>query len=384
MKLIHVFTIFATPQSFFDGQFEYLAKQGHEIVLVSSDDPAAAEFVERNGMKFIPIEIPRSLSPVAIMKAIHRICHVIKNERADAVFGHTPVGALCAMIAAKQCGVKKRVYYRHGLIYTTMVGIKHAIFKKEEQFVSKLATDIINVSHSLSKVAVDEHLNSGTKQHVIGCGTCGGIDAHNMFNPDVLDLSRAEKLKHNIGLEDVDVVFGFCGRICRDKGIPELIDAFDMFQKLHSEVKAKLLLIGNFDIRDKLSKEKMEQINTNADIIITGYVDKAEIPYYYNLLDCLVFPSHREGFGMCVIEASSMELSILVSKAHGCIDTIIEHETGEYIDLSAESICEGMELMLNVDLRKNLGKRGREIVLERYDIHIMWSYVNELYNKILK
>lgn len=384
MKLIHVFSIFATPQSFFNGQFGYLAKQGYEIVLVSSDDPLAAEFAERNGIKFVPVEIPRSMSPIAIMKAIYYICCLIQTERPDAILGHTPVGALCAMIAARLCGVRKRMYYRHGLIYTTMTGIKYAIFKKEEQFVARLATDVINVSHSLSKLAVVDHLNSDKKQHVIGHGTCGGIDAQNIFNPALLDNSKVESLRSKLGLTEVSIVFGFCGRICNDKGIPELVDGFEMFQKLHPSVKTKLLFIGRFDTRDGVSKEKKQQIEANKDIIISGYIDKLEIPYYYTLLDCFVFPSHREGFGMCVLEASAMEVPILSSKAHGCIDAIIEHETGEYIDLSAEGICKGMELMLDADLRKCLGKRGREIVLDRYDFCVMWPHVNELYYKMLK
>lgn len=383
MKLIHVFSIFATPQSFFDGQFGYLTKQGYEIVLVSSDDPAAAEFAERNGIKFVPVEIPRSMSPVAIIKAIRCICRLIKVERADAVFGHTPVGALCAMIAARKCGVKKRVYYRHGLLYTTMVGIKYVIFKKEEQFVARLATDVINVSHSLSKLAVADHLNSDKKQHVIGYGTCGGIDAQNIFNPALLDNSKIEDLRYKTGLEEAYIVFGFCGRICNDKGIPELVDGFEMFQKLHPSVKTKLLFIGHFDTRDGVSEEKKQQIEANKDIIISGHIDKTEIPYYYRLLDCFVFPSHREGFGMCVVEASAMEVPILDSKAHGCIDAIVEHETGEYIDLSAEGICKGMELMLDANLRKCLGKRGREVVLERYDLRVMWPLICEFYNKAL-
>lgn len=384
MKLIHVFSIFVTPQSFFNGQFEYLTKQGYEIVLVSSDAPLAAEFAERNGIKFVPVEIPRGMSPIAIMKAIYYICCLIKTERADAIFGHTPVGALCAMIAARLCGVKKRVYYRHGLIYTTMTGIKYAIFKKEEQFVARLATHVINVSYSLSKLAVVDHLNSDKKQYVLGYGTCGGIDAQNIFNPALLDKSKVEDLKYKIGFTQASLVFGFCGRLCKDKGIPELVDGFEMFQKLHPNVKTKLLLIGRFDTRDGVSEEKKRQIKMNKDIVISGHIDKAEIPYYYTLLDCFVFPSHREGFGMCVVEASAMEIPVLDSKAHGCIDAIVEHETGEYIDSSAEGICKGMKLMLDADLRKCLGKRGREIVLERYDFSVMWPLVNELYYKILK
>ena len=384
MKLIHVFSIFGTAESFFDGQFKYLTDQGYEIVVVSSDAPNTDAFCKRNGVRFVPLNIPRSVSPMAIVKAVKSICSLIRKEKADAVFGHTPVGALCAMIAARLCGVKNRVYYRHGLIYTTMKGLKHTIFKAEEKFVASLATSVINVSHSLSKLAVADGLNEAEKQYVIGHGTCGGIDAQNIFNPSLVDADKLLFIKKKLGFNDADIVFGFCGRICNDKGIPELVDAFELFQKLHSNIKAKLLFIGRFDTRDGISEGKKQQIESNSDIVISGHIDKVEIPYYYSMLDVFVFPSHREGFGMCVVEASAMEKPILDSRAHGCVDAIVEHETGEYIDLSADGICKGMELMLDEELRGKLGKSGRKRVLEWYDFKVMWPLVGDLYKKILR
>lgn len=384
MKLIHVFSIFGTAESFFDGQFKYLTDQRYEIVVVSSDAPNTDAFCKRNGVRFVPLNIPRSVSPMAIAKAVKSICSLIRKEKADAVFGHTPVGALCAIIAARLCGVKNRVYYRHGLIYTTMQGVKRTIFKTEEIFVASLATSVINVSHSLSKLAVADGLNKAEKQYVIGHGTCGGIDAQNIFNPSLVDADKLLFIKKKLGLNDADIVFGFCGRICNDKGIPELVDAFELFQKLHSNIKAKLLFIGKFDTRDGISEEKKQQIESNSDIVISGHIDKVEIPYYYSMLDVFVFPSHREGFGMCVVEASAMEKPILDSRAHGCVDAIVEHETGEYIDLSADEICKGMELMLDEDLRGKLGKSGRKRVLEWYDFQVMWPLISDLYKKILR
>lgn len=384
MKLIHVFSIFGTAESFFDGQFKYLTDKGYKVVVVSSDAPNTDAFCRRNGVRFVPVNIPRSVSPNAIVKAVKSLCSLIRKEKADAVFGHTPVGALCAMIAARLCGVKNRVYYRHGLIYTTMQGLKRTIFKKEEKFVASLATSVVNVSHSLSKLAVADGLNRAEKQYVIGHGTCGGIDAQNIFNPLLVNPDNLAKLKEKFVLNDADVIFGFCGRICNDKGIPELVDAFEKFQKRHADIKAKMLFIGDLDTRDGISEGKKRQIESNKDIVISGNVDKYEIPYYYTLLDVFIFPSHREGFGMCVVEASAMEKPILDSRAHGCVDAIVEHETGEYIDLSAEGICKGMELMLDADLRKKLGNKGRERVLEWYDFKVMWPLVGDLYKKILR
>lgn len=384
MKQLHVFTIFSTPKSFFDGQFKYLVEHGNEIILACSDADDKEAFIKLNGIRFVPVEIPRKLSPLAILRAIKQICAIIRQDKPDVVFGHTPVGALVAMIAARICGVKNRIYYRHGLIYTTMSGLKRFVFKLEEKFTAALATGIINVSQSLSRLAMKDDLNSNGKQYVIGHGTCGGIDTQGLFNPSLIDQTKLKEIRKNLELGDADIVFGFCGRICNDKGIPELVEGFELFQKSHLELKAKLLFIGAFDVRDGVSESCKNQIKLNPDIVLSGHVEKRDIPYYYSLLDCFVFPSHREGFGMCVIEASAMCVPILDSKAHGCEDAIVEHVTGEYIDLTTESICTGMTSMLDAEKRKLLGQNGRRTVQNWYDSKVMWPLVNDLYSKILK
>lgn len=384
MKLIHVFSLFITAESFFDGQLKYLTDLGYEIVVASSDSENAKTFCKRNGVRFVPVNIPRKVSPIAIAKAVVKLCSLIRRENADAVFGHTPVGALCAMIAAKICGVRNRVYYRHGVIYTTMQGMRRTVFMREERFVASLATNVINVSHSLSDLAITDRLNNASKQNVIGHGTCGGLDACNIFNPELIDYEKLAEYRTNLGLNKSNIVFGFCGRICNDKGIPELVDAFKMFQRKHANLNAKLLLIGVMDERDILPQVTKDAIQTSQDIVATGWIKRCDIPYYYSLLDVFVFPSHREGFGMCILEASAMEKPILVSRAHGCVDAIVEHETGEYIELSSEGICKGMEIMLDAGLCKQLGEGGRKKVLEWYDFKVMWPLVGDLYKKILQ
>ena len=384
MKIIHVFTIFSTPYSFFDGQFKYLVDNGYEILLVTSYDSNVLDFAKRNNIKYINIEIPRKISIIKIIIAIIQLSKIILKEKPIAVFGHTPVASLVAMTASYICHVKNRIYYRHGLIYTTMNGIKYIIFKYEEKFVSLLSTSIVNVSKSLSKLAIMQKLNKETKQYVIGNGTCGGIDAINFFNPSILDKNKQKKIKEKLQIINSDIVWGYCGRICYDKGISELLKGFRLFNEKNNNINSKLLLIGNLDTRDVISNNDLNEIKNNKNIILCGYIDKSDIQYYYNLLDVFLFPSHREGFGMSVIEASAMGKPILVSKSHGCIDSIIDNVTGEYIDLNPMSICNGMEKMLDEKYRATLGNNGRKFVLKYYDHSIMYPQILELYNKIIK
>lgn len=382
MTVLHVFTILTTPKAFFDAQFQYLIHHGQKIWVVSSS-LSDTDFVERNSIDYIQIPIERKISPFADLKSISLLARLIRQEHFDIVVGHTPKGAMAAMIAAKLAGVKTRIYYRHGLIYTTATGLKRIIFKTVERVTALLATNIVNVSPSLSQLAVKDKLNSDEKQTVIGCGTCGGIDTINTFNPDKVSADTVSALRHTLGVPDGAFVVGFCGRLCHDKGIIELIGGFKLFKQAHPEIDARLLLVGPYDARDILPQGIKDEIESNPSIIAPGAVSHHYLPNYYSLMDVFVFPSYREGFGMTVIEASAMRVPILVSRSHGCVDSIREDVTGRYIDLTPQSIASSLTEMLNPKLRQRLGDAGRDFVTANFERTAMWPKILDFYKKIL-
>lgn len=382
MKSLHVFTVISTPISFFDEQFKFLSTHGQQICVVSSSEEDST-FSERNGITYRQIDIKRKISPFSDVKVIVSLVRLIRQEKFDIVVGHTPKGAMVAMIAAKLAGVKTRIYYRHGLIYTTATGLKRTIFKTVERLTALLATNIINVSPSLCQLAVKDKLNSDAKQTVIGCGTCGGIDTIDTFNPAKVSVDTVSALRHTLGIPDGAFVVGFCGRLCHDKGIIELIDGFELFKQAHPEIDARLLLVGPYDARDILPQYIKDEIESNPLIIAPGAVSHHYLPNYYSLMDVFVFPSYREGFGMTVIEASAMRLPILVSRSHGCVDSIREDVTGRYIDLTPESIATSLTEMLNPELRQRLGDAGRDFVTVNLERTAMWPKILDFYKEIL-
>lgn len=380
MKVLHVFTLLTTPESFFYGQFGYLAEHGHEIHLVT-DDEEDIEFSRRNHIIYNRIPIIRAISPMGDIGTIKKLMQLIRREKYDAVFGHTPKGAMVAMIAAKLAGVKTRVYYRHGLIYTTAKGLKRSILKTVERLTAACATHIVNVSPSLGKLAVKDCLNSDRKQTVIGLGTCGGIDTINIFNPTKVSQEKVSVLRHTLGIPDNAYVVGFCGRLCHDKGIIELIEGFRLFQKAQPDIVTRLLLVGPYDARDILPSHVKDEIEANHSIIAPGSVSHHFLPDYYSLMDVFVFPSYREGFGMTVLEASAMRIPVLVSRSHGCVDSIRENITGCYIDITSQSIASGLSDMLVPQLRQRLGNAGRDFVTENFERTRMWPRILDLYKQ---
>ncbi|MDE6423349.1 MAG: glycosyltransferase, partial [Muribaculaceae bacterium] len=116
------------------------------------------------------------------------------------------------------------------------------------------------------------------------------------------------------------------------------------------------------------------------DIIATGRIAKNMLPLYYQLMDVFVLPSYREGFGMSVLEASAMNKPVLVSRSHGCVDSIVEGETGLYIDISPEDIAAQIECVKGST--NSYGVNGRKWVCENFDSESMWPKVSSLLDEL--
>ncbi|MBR5542315.1 MAG: glycosyltransferase, partial [Bacteroides sp.] len=114
--------------------------------------------------------------------------------------------------------------------------------------------------------------------------------------------------------------------------------------------------------------------------ITTGYVQNSTIEYYYSLMDVFVLPSYREGFPTSVLEASSMKLPVITTRVTGCIDSIIENETGIFVEHTPESLAKAIEkLYIDFEERKRIGENGRKFVEKYYKQEIVWNEIEKLY-----
>lgn len=377
MNILHVVNISFVIPFFLGKQLAYFSSKGYKEYVVCSPSDELEEFSNNYGFENHPIDILRKFSLISDFKAICHVYCLIKREKIDVVNGHTPKGALIAMIASFFARVPKRIYFRHGLVYETSTGAKRYILKRIDKFTASLATKVVCVSPSLAKLSLEEGLNPDYKQTILANGSCNGIDV-NQFSEKAIDIVDLVAIKKKLGIEDDDFVIGFTGRLVKDKGIIELVNAFKQLQTRHHNMK--LLLVGMFEERDAIPENVIHMIKKDPHIINIGYVDNRLIPYYYSLMDVFVFPSHREGFGMSVIEASAMKVPVVASRITGCVDSIIENRTGIFIGKGEEDVISAVEKLYgNPELRKRFGEEGRQFVIHKFDQHLVWEDIEKLY-----
>lgn len=378
MKILHVVNISFVIPYFLGEQLNWFHQKGYEEYVVCSDSEELKEFSERYCFKYRAIDVLRKISITKDIKAVISVAQYIREIKADVVTGHTPKGGLIAMLAAYITRVPVRIYFRHGLVYETSQGAKRSLLVNIDRLASKLATKIVCVSPSVARRSLEDKLNPESKQVVLANGTCNGIDT-DRFSKGSVDTKKLQSLKKRLGINEGDFIIGFTGRLVRDKGIIELVRAYHALKQKNSNVR--LLLVGMLEVRDALPEDVVKVINEDGDIIKTGYVGYAEIEYYYALMSVFVLASYREGFPTSVLEASSMNLPVITTRATGCVDSIIDGETGIFVNHDNKELLSALSQLYKDDnLRAEMGEKGRQFVINHFNQELIWKEIEKLYN----
>lgn len=383
IRVLEIMPLAHSAMEFIGDQLSYFKEQGdYEMHLISTPADGIYEFAEREGTAYYPMVIPRTIEPLQDIKNMWRIFRYVRKHKIDVVIGHQSKGILYGMLPSKLGGAKYRVVLAHGVLEDTMTGLKQKIFATENKIMSSFATHVLCVSPSVMRRRVELGIDKPERQRILGKGTCNGVDALNKFNPQIVPASITESIRDKYSLKKDDFVVGFCGRLVRDKGVTELAGALKLLKERYPDLPVKLFVIGNLEKRDALPDETVNFLKESKDVIFTGRVDYSEIQNYYTVMDAFVLPSYREGFPTVVLEASAMALPLIVSRSTGCIDSIIENQTGVYCDITPESIAEAVMTFADKEKAYRFGQAGRQFVLENFEHTKVKALMLDLLNDI--
>lgn len=380
LKILHVVNESFVLPFFIGEQFQYFKKKKNDLHVICSASAHLKSYSLEMGFTFDEVQIKRSISPFKDLNAILKICMYIHLNNIDIVVGHTPKGGLLAMIASWIMRVPKRIYFRHGLVYETMVKVKRVFMINMDRLTAACATKVICVSPSVFNRSIEDCLNNESKQIILNKGTCTGIDTQNKFNPIKIDPSKLTELRNHLQIDEDVFVIGYCGRLVIDKGIIQLIEAFKIINENYKQIKLRLLLAGGFEERDSLPDSIINEIESHPKIIYTGWKFET-MEYYYSLMNVFVLPSYREGFPTSILEASSMSLPVITTKVTGCIDAIVEDVTGKFTENNSQSIANSISFYLNNrDISLAHGNNGRVFIVNNFNQKIIWKEIEKQFN----
>ncbi len=178
------------------------------------------------------------------------------------------------------------------------------------------------------------------------------------------------------------ITFLFIGRLIRDKGIGEYIEAIRMLKKRYPDVVFQI--VGSLYQKNPTAttqKELYEWIEEGL-VEYLGHTD--DIRKVIEKVSCVVLPSYREGLSRALLEAASMAKPIVTTNVPGCKDVVDNGLNGFLCRVKdAEDLARKMSDMIELteEDRRQMGQRGREKVLKEFSEDII---IQKYYKNIIK
>jgi len=367
-KIIRSTTIPQSLDSFCEGMLSELSAE-YEVVAVSSPGEVLDKVGRREGVRTVAVAMERHISLMKDLKSLWSMWKVMRREKPDLVHSMTPKAGLICMMAAWLARVPRRVHTFTGLVWPTASGLKRRILMATDWLTCACATHIIPEGEGVKRDLLTHHITHKPIK-VLGYGNVKGIDLDH-YNPDAIQVAPHEGF-----------TFVFVGRIVRDKGINELVAAFD---KLHSEhPDVRLVLVGSReDNLDPVMPSTLDRINRGDGISAVG--GKKDVRPYYAAADALVFPSYREGFPNVVIEAGAMGLPSIVTDINGSREIIINGENGVIIPpQDQEALYRAMkDFVEHPEQTIKMASNARNLIATRFEQSYVRQCLYDFYHEIM-
>lgn len=167
----------------------------------------------------------------------------------------------------------------------------------------------------------------------------------------------------------------FLGRLCRDKGIGELLRVIPDLTQKYPDVK---LYLGGVWEEPEL---KAEMAKCTAQVEWLGWIEGQEKERYLETCDIFVLPSYYEGQPVSVLEAMAASCAVVATDTGGIPYMIEDGKTGILVKpRSADSLLQGLDRALaDQELCQKLGKRARERVAQDFNLERAVSRLCQIY-----
>lgn len=382
VKLVRITTVPLSLDKLLHGQLKYMGQHNFDVHMISSWSEKLPAIAEREQSNYLSVNMNRAISPFQDLVSLIKLVKALKTLKPVIVHTHTPKAGLLGMCAAWITKTPIRLHTVAGLPLMEATGAKRKVLELAEKWTYRFANKIYPNSKNLEKFILDNNFCTADKLKVIGNGSSNGINTENFkLTTDIAE--QAEWLKNELPISPQNFVFIFIGRLVKDKGIEELVEAFSIINKQYPETR--LLLVGPFEPElDPLSDDSLAQINTNAAILNVGFQN--DVRPYLAMSNALVFPSYREGFPNVPMQAGCFDLPSVVTNINGCNEIIINDENGLIIPpKNTDALMQAMEkLLIDKPLYDKMKNNARKMIIERYEQTYIWSFLLKEYQQHLQ
>jgi glycosyltransferase involved in cell wall biosynthesis len=363
-RLVHLTTTDMSLDWLLGPQLLAFAASGYEVIGMSAAGPHVAALAE---MGVAHVEVPsftRSANPVQDVKAFVELVRLLRAVRPDVLHTHNPKPGILGRIAGRLARVPRIVNTQHGLYAQPgdRWQRRWPVYAAE-----RLAAAFGDVELVQNPEDVDTLVRTlrvpARKVRLLG----NGIDL-TRFDPTTVPVGTRDRVRAEWGIAPGEVVVGTVGRLVREKGIAELLDAA---HRLRTErPSARVVIIGPYDEgkRDAITPADVERA-VHDGVVLAG--QRTDMPACYAAMDVFVTASWREGFPRAAMEAAAMGLATVASDIRGNRHVVVDGVTGVLCPVRDPASLAGAIAGLVDDAgeRAAMGLAARTRAIEHFDQH---------------
>lgn len=348
-----------------------LAQEGHKVHFITYSQPSRLDFLNEN-LFYHEVSIrsyPLFEYPPYELALASKMVSVVKNEKLDLLHVHYAIPHASAAYMAKQ------ILKSHGInipVVTTLHGTDITLVGKDASY-EPVVTFSINQSDGVT--AVSEDLRKETYLHF-------KITNDIQVIPNFIDLEKFKKQKKD----------HFKKAICPNgemlivhtsnfRKVKRIGDVIKVFNNIHKEIPAKLLMIGDGPER-AMAEDLCRELNITQDVRFLGKLEAVE--EVLSVADLFLMPSEKESFGLAALEAMACEVPVISSNTGGIPELNINGVTGFMSNIGD---VEDMTKKSLIVLDKNNLPRFKENALKRaqeFDISRILPLYEAYYQKVME
>lgn len=371
-KICCITTLEGTMREFVIPAMELFVRDGHKVTLMCNmSDSFIKEFSDR--FHCINVKMHKGINIKDLITKPFEFYSKFRQEEFDYVQYATINASVYSCIPAWITKIPHRVCCKWGMDFHVKKGLTRFLYRQIEKFPCRFANHISIPSRKNQLLGANNGLYKLSQSSVVGDGGTVGVDLAT-FNYDLRERYKEQVLIEHPELKG-KLVFGFLGRIYKDKGVNELLEAF---LSLKNQDKYALLIIGPFDnSRQSLKPDLLQRAKENPNIIFHGFTK--EVPKYLSAIDVLCHPSYHEGFSMAIQQAMAMGCAIVTTDVPGPSEVIENGISGITVaSMDSKALADGMMQMTDDNLRKEFISAALERVKSKFsrDRMIKLTYEN--------
>ena len=346
-----------------------LQEDGYRIVLISPHDDYV-ERLEASGITHYDIEInSKGTNPIEDMLLVGKFYRCYQRSNADLILNYTIKPNIYGTIAAKMLGIP---------VISSITGMGTVFLN--DKLSSKIGRMLYRLTMRIPKKVF--FLNHYDRDHFVEYKLVkkqktavipgSGIDPE-IFKP----MPSASGKAHSFCVL-------FIGRLLKDKGIVEFVEAARIIQRTKPDVE--FCILGAFypGNPSAISPEEMGEWEKEACIRYLGTND--DVPLVIAESDCIALPSYREGISRVLLEAASMGKPIIASDVPGCREVIEDGVNGYLSEVkNAESLARQVEKVVDLSYgaRQKMGQHGRQKIINEFDDKIVMKRYHDAITSVL-